>query len=206
MTKKALLGSVVAAIMVAGLSRTASAAAPRQGDTYATIDAHLGYGISTNDDVAANANPFGFQLGLRGGGTFGPGVYVGANFDYFFGEDRGQSVTILGVTAGGSASVNTYHFLAEVGYDAWIYRSGVLRPKLGLGIGWLHFGGCGGATNIINLCGDRTDDGFTLAPGLQFLHFFGMGFLTAELRYETILVDGPNPSAILMTIGGGVGF
>jgi hypothetical protein len=209
MPTKMLLGSLVVATALVGLEGTASAE-PRQEDTYGTVSGQLNYGISTGDNCSSGVcgpdlNPFGFGLGARGGVTFGPGVYIGADFDYFFGEK--QSAGIAGV--GASVTGNIYS-LAEIGYDAWIYRQGVLRPKIGLGVGWAHVNGCAGGSVLglvnFNGCDSRTTDGFDVAPGLQFLHFFGAGFLTAELRYETILVDGPNPSAVVLSLGGGAGF
>ena len=115
MMKKTLLGSLFVATILVGLEGAASAE-PRQGETYGTISGQVSYGILTWDP---DLNPFGVGLGARLGGTFGPGVYVGANFDYFFGEER--SVNVLGI-AGGSGRVVVYHLLADVGFDAWIYR------------------------------------------------------------------------------------
>ena len=206
MMTKMFLGSLVVTTALVGLEGAASAE-PRQGDTYGTIGAQLNYGISTGDSESVNGvsidvNPFGFGLGARGGVTLGPGVYIGADFDYFFGEE--QSVNVLGIV-GGSGRVNVYHLLAEVGYDAWIYREGVLRPKLGLGIGFEHGSGSGGALGF-NVSTSDTTNGFDLAPALQFLHFFGAGFITAQIGYETMIVDGPNPSAIILSLGGGAGF
>jgi hypothetical protein len=203
MIKKTLLGSLVVTTVLVGWQGAASAE-PRQGDTYGTIGAELHYGIPTWDP---DVNPFGFGLGARAGGTFGPGVYVGVDFDYFFGEENNANA--FGIVAA-SARQNVYHLLAEVGYDAWVYREGVLRPKLGLGIGFYHGGGCV-TVNVPILgagsgCTGDTTNGFDLAPALQFLHFFGAGFITAELGFETMIVDGPNPSAVILSLGGGAGF
>src|ERR1700759_5504595 len=84
-----------------------------------TLGAQFNYGIWTGD---GDVNAYGPGLGIRGGYTFPVGVYVGADFDYFFGE--GRSAGVAGI-AGGSGHVNVYDFMAEVGYDFWVHEHGV---------------------------------------------------------------------------------
>jgi len=77
--------------------------------------------------------------------TFGPGVYLGAAFDYFMGEKRSATGPFA---SSASARVNVYDFMGELGYDFWIQHADVLRPKLGIGLGVLKGGACLAAAGV----------------------------------------------------------
>jgi hypothetical protein len=192
---KALLGSILVATAVVGTSGTASARYRNRYDRevgFFTMDAQFNYGIWTGD---GDVNPYGPALGVRGGVTLDPGLYLGADFDYFWGEERN--------VAPFSGRVNIYDVMGEIGYDFWLHRAGVLRPKIGLGVGVVRGEGCfsGGA---VGGCASDSRSGFAIAPGAQYLHYFSNVFLTVEARYETISIEGPDPNAVVLGIGLGV--
>ncbi|HVW28114.1 MAG TPA: autotransporter outer membrane beta-barrel domain-containing protein [Polyangiaceae bacterium] len=210
--EKALLHLAIAATAVAGFSGTAFAQHRNDDVGPVTLSAQFNYGIWTGDDVNGyDLNAFGPGLGVRVGYTLDMGLYLGANFDYFFGDSQNAGGGVAGLaTAGGSVRYNQYDFLAEIGYDAWIYRSGVLRPKLGLGVGIAHVSGCANF-NVLGVGGTGCDgdskSGFALAPGVQFMHYFSNVYLTAELRYQHDFIDdSPDPSAVVLGIGVGAAF
>ena len=200
---KAFLNFAVVATVVAGISGTAFAQHRHDDVGPGTLSAQFNYGIWTGDSInGVDLNAYAPGLALRGGYTFDIGLYLGADFDYFFGESK--SAGFAGI-AGASVNANVYDFMAELGYDFWIYRSGVLRPKLGLGLGLEHTNGCVSAVIVGGTCNGDTKNGFAIAPGLQFLHFFDNVYLTAELRYQTVSVsDLPDPSAFIFGVGVGV--
>jgi hypothetical protein len=209
---KALLHFAVVATTVVGFSGTALAQ-HRQGDGgYGTVSGQFNYGFWTGDSYNGySLNAFGPGFGVRIGYTLDIGLYLGADFDYFFGDSQNIGVNLGALGGvGGSVSYNEYNFLGEVGYDFWIYRSGVLRPKLGLGVGIAHASGCAGA-NVLGVggstCQGNSKTGFAIAPGLQFLHVFDPVFLSLELRYQTAMVsDLPDPSGIILGFGVGAKF
>jgi hypothetical protein len=192
---QALLASVLVATALVGMSGTASARYRNRYDRevgFFTLGAQFNYGIWTGD---GDVNPYGPAIGVRGGVTLDPGLYLGADFDYFWGEERN--------VAPFSGRVNIYDVMGEIGYDFWLHRAGVLRPKIGLGVGVVRGQGCfsGGA---VSGCASRSENGFAIAPGAQYLHYFGNAFLSVEARYETVSIDGPDPNAVVLGIGLGV--
>jgi hypothetical protein len=201
--EKALLGSAVVATLLVTMTGTALADYRNHwGDhpEQVTLSGQLEYGAWTGD---GDTNAYGFGIGFRGGYTFDMGLYLGGDFDYFFGEDNGGSVAGI---AGASTHVNVWNVMGEIGYDFWIYRHGILRPKLGLGVGVGHGSACV-SVNILNVggaCDSNSQSGFAIAPGVQFLHFFSNVYFTGELRYQTISIDGPDPSAFIFAAGVGV--
>lgn len=163
---------------------------------YFSLDAQFNYGIWTGD---GDTNPFGPAIGVRGGVTLDPGLYLGADFDYFFGEERSAGVP----GASGSSRVNVYDVMGEVGFDLWLHPHGILRPKVGLGVGFLKGSLCGQIANV-GACSEDTRSGFTVAPGAQYLHYFRNVFLTFEARYQVIMLDGPDPNAVILGAGLGL--
>ncbi|HEX3595667.1 MAG TPA: hypothetical protein VHU80_11205 [Polyangiaceae bacterium] len=198
---RALLGSSVVALALVGTSGTALAAYHNNYDAHGgqgTLNAQFDYGFWTGD---GDINAYGAGLGLRGGYTLDMGLYLGGDFDYFFGESNDVGIAGLG---GASVGWNVWNIMAEVGYDFWVHKNGVLRPKLGLGVGSLHSHGCGNALTV-GFCDGDSHSGFAIAPGVQYLHFFDNIYLSAELRYQTVSVsDDPDPSAFVFGIGVGV--
>lgn len=205
---KALLHLGVVATTVAGLSGTALAQHRRGDGGYGSVSGQFNYGIWTGDE---DVNAFGPGLGVRLGYTLDMGLYLGADFDYFFGESRDAGGGIPGLAAGGgSGTFNQYNVLAEIGYDFWIYDHGILRPKLGLGVGIAHISACVNV-NVLgagaSTCNGDSRSGFALAPGLQFMHVFDVAYITAELRFQNDFIsDISDPQAFIFGIGVGAKF
>jgi hypothetical protein len=201
MRTSTLLGSALVATALVGISTTASAESYRNRYDrevgFFSLGAAFNYGIWTGD---GDVNPFGPAIGVRGGVTLAPGLYLGADFDYFFGESRSAGVSGAAST---SSRVNVYDVLGEVGYDFWLHRNGVLRPKIGLGVGVGKGSLCGEVVNIGG-CSTSSRSGFAIAPGAEYMHYFSNVFLSFEARYETISLDGPDPSAVILGVGLGV--
>src|SRR5579871_1788378 len=108
-----LVASALMATALVGTSATANAAYRDRYDReagFATLDAQFNYGIWTGE---GDTNPFGPAIGVRGGVTLDPGLYLGADFDYFFGEERSASIP----GASRSFRVNVYDVMGEVGFD-----------------------------------------------------------------------------------------
>jgi hypothetical protein len=158
-----------------------------------TLGAQFQYGIWTGD---GDVNLYGPGVGIRGGFTLDPGLYLGANFDYFAGEK------IPGTTV----RANVYDFVGEIGYDFWVHPNGILRPKIGLGLGVAKVGGCASIAGVATACDSRSENGLAIAPGIQYLHFLSAVYLSLEARYQTISLDGPDPSALILGAGIGAAF
>lgn len=204
MRSRMLLGALAVASASAAFSNAASAEPYhhryyRSDVSYGTLSAQFDYGIWTGD---GDTNLYGPGIGVRGGFTLSPGVYLGADFDYFF----GHSVDAGGPAGSGSSRVNVYDFMGEVGYDFWAHGNGILRPKLGIGVGIAKASGCAQVNGIGGGCVVSSESGLALAPGLQYIHFFDTLFLTLEARYQTVSIDGPDPSAVVLGAGLGFGF
>jgi hypothetical protein len=149
----------------------------------------LGYGIWAGDDIG-DFNPYGIGLWVRGGYTLPSNIYLGGNFDYYFGDSEGDS------------SFNVYQILFEPGYDIGVAENAVIRPVLGIGYSTYHAESCFG-----DLCVDASQSKFGLAPGAVFLMDFGSVFGTASARYNHIfLEEDANADAILLGVGVGMAF
>lgn len=198
MRMRAVLLSLVLTSTLVGLSGTALARDRdldgRDRDVRRiTLGAQFQYGIWTGD---GDTNFYGPGVGVRGGFTLDPGLYLGANFDYFAGEK----------ISGTSVRANVYDFVGEVGFDFWVHPNGILRPKLGIGLGVAKVGGCASPAGLVNVCASRSENGLVLAPGVQYLHFLSDVFISLEARYQTVSIDGSDPSALILGAGIGVGF
>jgi hypothetical protein len=200
MSIKALLGSALVTTALVGYAGTASAYGYHnrydRDVGFFSLGAAFNYGIWTGD---GDVNAFGPAIGVRGGVTLDPGLYLGADFDYFFGEKRSAS----GLGAEASGRVNVYDVMGEIGYDFWLHRSGVLRPKIGLGVGVVKGAVCGNVGDVGGCASDSTN-GFAISAGAEYMHYFSNAFLSLEARYEEISIDGPNPSAVILGVGLGV--
>ncbi|MGC4086811.1 MAG: outer membrane beta-barrel protein [Polyangiaceae bacterium] len=150
------------------------------------IGAGVRYGIEMND---GDFNPWGVGLGLDGGYTLPMAVYVGGNFEYFFGD----SVTLAGIETTG----NVWQLTAEGGYDIGLGPI-VLRPKLGAGIGTLRGESCFSGT-----CSSDSSSKFALTPGVKAMFFTPSFSLSVDTRYDLIFAD-ETAKALIFTVG--IGF
>ncbi len=166
------------------------------------VGANLQYGVYMGDDGGADdpLNPYGLGLNLRGGYTLDFGLYVGAGFDYFFGETEETEIPGFGSF---EVSTNIYQFGAEVGYDVGVSPTFVLRPKLGLGL----------ATAVAEVEGggdsdDGDESGLAISPGVQALFDVGSVFVSADVRYNILSIEpdgGESFDSSGLLIGAGVG-
>lgn len=146
------------------------------------------YGSALGDQGVENAelNPYGLGLGLRGGVTLPSALYLGASFDYFFG-DSDDAIDV---------EVSLYQLMGNVGYDLGLGPL-TLRPSLGLGV----------ATSSVELGGplsiDESESDFVLSPGAEGIIGLGLLSVSAEVRYNKIFADG-DADALIMGVG--VGF
>jgi hypothetical protein len=154
-------------------------------------EATVGWGSSTGTQNET-VNGYGPGLGLSAGVTLPLSLYVGASFDYFFGET-------VSFNAGPDVSRASSQLLARVGYDLGLGPL-TLRPELGLGALFSKVKVEGGEPETSDR--DLTANGTVLAPALE--AFFGLGLLNvnAEARYE--LVAGDNSNAVVLGLGLGV--
>jgi hypothetical protein len=166
-------------------------AAPASADPATANSLQLGlgfrYGIEMNE---GDFNPWGLGLGLSGGYTLPNAIYLGGNFEYFFGDK---------ITVGtGEVSGNLWQLTAEGGYDIGLGPIFVLRPKLGAGIAGLN-----GKVCVAGACSSSSDNKLVLAPGATFLLMPPGFLLTVDARYDLILAD-PVEKALILTVG--IGF
>jgi len=145
------------------------------------------YGIEMNE---GDFNPWGPGIGASVGYTLPiMPIYVGGNFDYFFGSS---------VEAGGfETKGKVWHLMAEGGYDVGLADIVVIRPKLGLGPAGMSIETCGMS------CVSDSNVKFAIAPGAAFMLFTPVIKLALDLRYAIVLSD-PTAKALLFSVG--VGF
>ena len=125
------------------------------------------YGTTLGDPAV---NAYGPGLGLRAGLTLPTSLYLGASFDYFFGESDSAIDT----------SASLLQIMGNVGYDAGLGPL-TLRPSLGLGIAQ-------SSVEVANV--DTSEGDFLLSPGAEL--FIGLGLLSVsgEVRYNKVFADG----------------
>jgi hypothetical protein len=163
----------------------AAQAAPAFTANSAQIGVGIGYGIFLGDEgPGGDFNPYGVGVWVRGGYTLNSNIYLGGNFDYYFGESEGD------------VSMNIYQFMFEPGYDIALAPTAVLRPVLGVGYSTYHVD--------LGPFGDASQSEFGIAPGAVFLVDFGKLYGTASARYNHIFVEDGNADGLLL--GAGVGF
>jgi hypothetical protein len=148
-------------------------------------EASVGWTSSTGTQFES-VSAYGPGLGLSAGVTLPLSLYLGASFDYFFGET-------VSFSAGPEVSRSSSQLLGRVGYDLGLGPL-TLRPELALG---------GLFSNVKTEGGPSlTANGTVLAPAVE--AFIGLGMLNvnAEARYE--LVAGDNSNALVLGLGLGV--
>jgi hypothetical protein len=136
------------------------------------------YGAALGD---ADLNAYGGGIGLRAGVTLPASLYLGASYDYFFGESVGD------------VSLSLSQFTGNVGYDLGLPLL-TLRPNLGLGIAW--------ANAEFGEQSDSESD-FVLSPGLEALVGLGLLNISGELRYNKIFSDA-DADGIIVGVGLGI--
>ena len=118
--------------------------------------------------------------------TLPSALYLGASFDYFFGESEDDVV---------DAEFAIYQLMANVGYDLGLGPL-TLRPSLGLGV----------ANSSVEVGGpisfEETESDFVLSPGAEGIIGLGVLSVSAEVRYNKVFADG-DADALIMGVGFG---
>jgi opacity protein-like surface antigen len=191
--KRTLVSTTTLAL--ACFASTAGAAQPFTEEK-AQISGHIGYGFVLDDDnYGPDINPYSFGLGLRGGYTFYPPIYVGGLFDFFIGESDEAGVAPFATV---EYSANLWLFQAEVGYDFGVSRSVVLRPKAGIGVTTVNAEAC--TQGLVVSCGDDSESDFSFAPGLEVPMDLGGLYIAPEARFN--IVDDASGFIMAFGIGG----
>ena len=183
------LGSCGVAMLTlaASLFAAPAAAAPATANSI-QIGAGFRYGF---EQEPGDLNMWGTGLGLDAGITLPNAVYVGGNFEYFFGETLEENDI--------EVSGHLWQLTAESGYDIGLGPIFVLRPKLGVGIAGVSAETC----DLAGVCVDGSSTDFVLAPGATFI-VMPPGFsLSLDIRYDMIFAD-PKLDAIIVSAG--IGF
>jgi hypothetical protein len=135
------------------------------------------YGAALGDPYL---NPYGVGLGVRAGVSLPTSLYLGGAFDYFLGESKGSSISLL-------------QLMGHVGYDVGLGPL-TLRPSLGLGLSQKKAEG----TNDTSVPPDYISN-IAASPGVELLVALGMMSVSAEARYN--LVFDADPDAVIVGIG-----
>lgn len=187
MLKRYVIGSAVALCALISAT-TAKAETPFTADKF-QVGGGLNYGVFMGDDDGDPPNPYNFGLGLDAGYTLGAGVYLGGEFNYFFGGSEEASMPY------GSAevSINIMQYGVVVGYDLGLTPELVLRPQAGLGMGSAKL------ESKFELAGMSSEDstsesGLFIPIGAGILYSMGGWYLGGDLRYAifSITSDGPD--------------
>lgn len=128
----------------------------------------FGFGTDFESD---DINRFGFNLGARGGHTFGSGLYAGGIGLFHIGEEDDIGDT--------KASYRQLHIGGEIGYDIGI-KSIIVRPYAGLGLSFSFV--------EVGDVDDRETDFFMEFGGLV-LYPIGRFFVGGDLRFEPVFAD-----------------
>jgi hypothetical protein len=178
---------VVSAVVGASVMVALPAAADPATANSIQLGVGFRYGFSLED---GDLNPWRTGIGLQGGYTLPNAVYLGGNFEYFFGEKSQE----LGVERSG----NVWQLMAEGGYDLGLGPI-VVRPKLGAGVAGLNGEVCGNPGG----CASNSDTKPVLAPGAALMLLTPKFSAAVDLRYALILAD-PTLKALILSVG--VGF
>jgi hypothetical protein len=172
-------------------------ATPAMADPPATANViQLGIGFRYGFEMEeGDFNPFGPGIGVSAGYTLPNAVYLGGNFDYFFGETVEEP--------GLELSANVWQLMAEGGYDVGLGDTFVIRPKLGAGMASFNGEACldlgTGET-----CEDTSETNFAIAPGATFMYIGSSFSISLDLRYDIIFAEEESLNALLFSAG--IGF
>jgi hypothetical protein len=169
MLKRYVIGSATALCALISAT-TAKAETPFTADKI-QVGGGLNYGIFMGDDEGDPPNPYNLGLGLDLGYTLGPGVYLGGEFNYFF----GSSEETLGI----EVSSNIMQYGVVVGYDLGLTPELVLRPQVGIGMGSATVEVSGGGFDD-----SQSESGLFIPIGAGILYSMGSWYLGGDLRYS----------------------
>jgi hypothetical protein len=144
------------------------------------------------DFEEGDLNPWGTGLGIDLGYTTSSAVYLGGNFEYFFGTT--EDTPALESTA------RIWQLMLEGGYDVGAGDKVVLRPKLEAGIASHKLEFC--VTG--EPCYEDSITALALAPGGTFLLLTSGFSLTLDVRYELVFAEGEMLNGLILSAG--IGF
>lgn len=145
------------------------------------------YGKELNE---GDFNPWGTGLGLEAGYTLrNMPIYLGGNFEYFFGDTQEVATTKL--------DSHIWQLSAEGGYDLGLGENVVLRPKLGLGLAHVS-----GEVCVAGDCQSASDSHVLIAPGAKLMVLLSHFELSFDGRYAIVSSD-PSAKAFIFSVGFG---
>lgn len=143
------------------------------------LAAAFAYGVYVGEASDVIPSPYGVGVGARAGYTFGPGLYAGAEGNYFFGASR--SFPEYGDVEG---SLKILHYGLVAGYDIAVNPWFVLRPAIGVGAARVT-----AVVRVEGLSGDVSQTGFVMTAGAEALFGWAPAFFGLEARYTSFYVD-----------------
>ena len=137
-----------------------------------------------------------FGLGVRGGKTFGSGIYIGGSALFHFAGDTYSAYA--GPVGNYTSSASVFYFGPEGGYD-FDLKAVVLRAYVGLGLAYFAWSVNGGGTTA---SGSMTR--FVVWPGASVLYDFAGSpfFIGGDIRFVSV----PGGPAVGFFALGGVHF
>ena len=149
------------------------------------------YGASMTE---REPNGWGSGIGADLGYTLPSAIYLGGNFEYFFGgrKELGAGISVKG---------NIWQLSAEGGYDVAAGKNFVIRPKLGVGIATANtsFTGCPPSVG----CDSSSETKPLVAPGITFMLFTKSLSFSLDLRTAFVIADS-TPKALILGFGIGL--
>jgi hypothetical protein len=146
--------------------------------------------------VGFSTDYLNFGLGVRGGKTFGSGIYVGGSALFHFAGDTYSAYA--GPVGNYTSSASVFYFGPEGGYD-FDLKAVVLRAYVGLGLAYFSWSVNGGGTTA---SGSMTR--FVVWPGASVLYDFAGSpfFVGGDIRFVSV----PGGPAVGFFAFGGVHF
>lgn len=146
--------------------------------------------------VGLSTDYLNFGLGVRGGKTFGSGIYVGGSAVFHFAGDT--YAAYAGPVGNYTSSASVVYFGPEGGYD-FDLKAVVLRAYVGLGLAFFNWSVNGGGTTA---SGSMTR--FVVWPGASVLYDFAGSpfFIGGDIRFVSV----PGGPAVGFFAFGGVHF
>jgi hypothetical protein len=161
------------------------------------------YGLYGHTWAGGNpVDPFGPGVGLQAGIILPGSLYLGVGYQLYFGIAVGESLLsdpVIQLERVGSQN----RLLGYVGYD-WQLVEVTLRPSLGVGYSVETVETETSTEGQPTTERSSTARGLALSPGIEARFSLGTLSLCAELRNETLLMDGADPNAFSVGVGLGL--
>jgi hypothetical protein len=185
--------TLAALACAAALSLSARSAFANEPATAGALQGGVGFRYGFELEYGDIVNWWGAGLGAELGYTFSSAVYLGGNFDYFFGEEE--------EVYDGTIHQSLWQLMAEGGYDLGVAPVFVIRPKLGVGFAKTNFEFC---SHTYGCAEDQSMSLLAVAPGVKFMFLTENLGLSADVRYIMALDDETTLNALILSLG--IGF